>query len=214
MLKRIIFDVDNTLIQWKDEYYKKINKPFEELKISYIKEDLLNVVKAIDNYEKKYEYFNIYSLQEMFCHTLNKKLPENFTNIVLKYFKTCVPDKLPQKEIDTLTYLQQKYDLVVLTNWFKDVQIERLKKVGIYDCFKEIYATEKIKMKPNPESFQTAMGEQKPEECVMVGDNLKQDIQGALNCGIPAIYITLDKKANENKLYKTIHDLTELKKIL
>lgn len=214
MLKRIIFDVDNTLIQWKDEYYKKINKPFEELKISYIKEDLLNVVKAIDNYEKNYEYFNIYSLQEMFCHTLNKKLPENFTNIVLKYFKTCVPDKLPQKEIDTLTYLQQKYDLVVLTNWFKDVQIERLKKVGIYDCFKEIYATEKIKMKPNPESFQTAMGEQKPEECVMVGDNLKQDIQGALNCGIPAIYITLDKKANENKLYKTIHDLTELKKIL
>lgn len=66
MLKRIIFDVDNTLIQWKDEYYKKINKPFEELKISYTKEDLLNVVKAIDNYEKNYEYFNIYSLQEMF----------------------------------------------------------------------------------------------------------------------------------------------------
>lgn len=214
MLKRIIFDIDNTLIQWKDEYYQKINQPFEELKIAYTKEDLLNVVKAINNYEKNYEYFNINSLQEMFCHTLNKKLPENFTNIVLKYFKTCVPDKLPQKEIDTLTYLQQKYDLVVLTNWFKDVQIERLKKVGIYDCFKEIYATEKIKMKPNPESFQTAMGEQKPEECVMVGDNLKQDIQGALNCGIPAIYITLDKKANENKLYKTIHDLTELKKIL
>ena len=101
-----------------------------------------------------------------------------------------------------------------MTNWFEDVQIERLKKAGIYHYFKEIYATENIKIKPNPESFQTAMGERKPEECIMVGDNLKTDIQGALDCGIRAIYITSDKEINENKPYKTIHHLSELKELL
>ena len=78
MIKRIIFDVDNTLITWEPEYYKKINKPFEELNIPYTQEDLLNVVKAIDNYEKTYDYFKIEYLQEIFCKTLNKTLDELF----------------------------------------------------------------------------------------------------------------------------------------
>ena len=184
MIKRIIFDIDNTLIRWKDEYYQNVNKLFEELDIPYTKEDIKNVVKAINNYELKYEYFKINSMQEMFCNTLNKKLPENFTSLILKYFTKCVPDSICQKNIETLEYLQKKYELVILTNWFADVQIKRLKKVGIYNYFKEIYETENIKIKPNPESFKAAIGTNKPEECIMIGDNLKTDIQGALDFGI------------------------------
>ena len=37
MIKRIIFDVDDTLIDWKDEYDKVINNVVENLNIYYKK---------------------------------------------------------------------------------------------------------------------------------------------------------------------------------
>ena len=55
MIKRIIFDIDNTLIQWKDEYYQNVNKLFEELDIPYTKEDIKNEIKRIENLEEYME---------------------------------------------------------------------------------------------------------------------------------------------------------------
>ncbi len=33
-----------------------------------------------------------------------------------------------------------------------------------------------------------------PNECMMIGDNLEADIQGAINCGIKAIHYNSRKK--------------------
>ena len=214
MIKRLIFDVDNTLIEWKKEYYQKIHKPFEELNISYTQQDLENVVKTIDIYDKEYEYYKIDDMQKLFCKSLNKQLPDEFTNTVLKYFKTCIPDKLSKEDIETLEHLYEKYELVILTNWFEDVQKIRLEKLDILKYFKKIYATEKIKAKPNKESFENAIGNNKPEECIMIGDNLNSDIYGAINCGINAIYINPTALKEEKHEYKIINQLSELKDIL
>ena len=35
MIKRVIFDVDNTLIEWKDEYDYEVNKALDEMNIKY-----------------------------------------------------------------------------------------------------------------------------------------------------------------------------------
>ena len=35
MIKRVIFDIDNTLIPWKSEYDKEIEKVLDELNIQY-----------------------------------------------------------------------------------------------------------------------------------------------------------------------------------
>ena len=76
-----------------------------------------------------------------------------------------------------------------------------------------MYATEKIKVKPNKEAFKTAMGEFAPNECVMVGDDLKIDIDGALNIGINAIFLNR-KNISVDKKYTVITHLDELIKIL
>jgi len=56
MIKRIIFDIDNTLIPWENEYYDKIGQAiFEKIGIEYTKQDVEDVVYAISLYEQKEE---------------------------------------------------------------------------------------------------------------------------------------------------------------
>ena len=56
----------------------------------------------------------------------------------------CVPEKADDDVVYTLQYLKQKYDLVVLSNWFKESQEERLKRLGLNKYFSATYMTENI----------------------------------------------------------------------
>ena len=45
MIKRLIFDVDNTLIMWKDEYYEySLGNTFKELGLNFDK----SIIKPFD----------------------------------------------------------------------------------------------------------------------------------------------------------------------
>ena len=50
MIKRIIFDIDNTLIDWKDEYWNSLKNVFDELKLPYSNEIRAKIQYAVDNY--------------------------------------------------------------------------------------------------------------------------------------------------------------------
>ena len=39
-----------------------------------------------------------------------------------------------------------------------------------------------------------AIGDNKPEECIMIGDNFERDIQGALNAGLQVIWYNPNNK--------------------
>ena len=51
MIKRLIFDLDNTLIDWKEEYWGAVEKSFEDLRLEYTSKDMDAVKRAIDIYE-------------------------------------------------------------------------------------------------------------------------------------------------------------------
>lgn len=211
MIKRIIFDIDNTLIKWEDSYYEKLGKVFERLQMSYTQTDITNVVNAIAEYEERECYFRKQAMFHILEEKLQKKLPSNFVEVMLDYFATCVPARLPQETIDTLEYLSRKYELVTLSNWFEETQQIRLEKVGIKKYFKEIYTCESIKIKPNRESYQVAAGKYKAEECLMIGDSIKNDIEGAQKCNMQVLYYN-PKKLPTN--YPCIQTMSELKNIL
>ena len=60
MIKRIIFDLDNTLITWKDEYWNAVNRTFEKLDLQYTDEDIEKIKCAVDYYEDgRNEIYNI-----------------------------------------------------------------------------------------------------------------------------------------------------------
>ncbi len=213
MVKRLIFDVDNTLIEWKQEYWNKLRETFEQLNIKYTEELSDNIIKAIDTYENEYEYYSRQKMLEHINKVTNYNFDINFLNTVLKNFEKCVPAK--DKEIvRVLEYLSKKYELVILTNWFTDVQIHRLENYGINKYFIKVFGTEDFKVKPNKESFIAAMENRSPNECIMIGDNFKIDIQGAINVGMKAIYVKPNIEKDKKENYVIINKIEDLMEIL
>lgn len=208
MIKKIIFDIDDTLIdfprQYVDGYQEVLNK--YNLNINFM--DLYN---AIGKYETsgKYEYYDIDKLIKLVNSELNLNLDRKFSNDFFKmYDKLITP--VSQSTIDTLEYLSKKYELVTLSNWFTSSQTNRLKEAGIFKYFTNVYGTDKVPMKPKKESFQSAMGNLKAEECVMVGDNFNVDIKVPKEMGLNVYYLSKNKKEG----YNTINSISELKELL
>ena len=52
------------------------------------------------------------------------------------------------------------------------------------------------------------------EESVMVGDDLKTDIRGAIDFGMKSIYFNPSGKVHEYEVWKEVEKLSEIKNIL
>ena len=197
MIKRLIFDVDNTLIMWKDEYYDySISKSFEELNIPYDKNILKKLDEAVDSYEKYYDIYDKDNFVKHLNNNLDIDLPDNFVDVWMKYLSNCYEE--PSTEfIDTLEYLSNKYELVILSNWFRLSQENRLIGMGIDKYFtKQIY-TDVIKNKPNKEAFLEAVKPYNIDECIMIGDSIETDIKGAESIGLKTILINEENKIED-----------------
>ena len=116
--------------------------------------------------------------------------------------------------INTFIYLSSKYEIVLLTNYFQEVQIGRLEKLGIKEYFKEFYGCEEIILKPNIQAFKKAVGDKQNSECIMIGDSYDHDIKGALEVNINIIQVDLKNKIKDKKEYPVINNINELRDIL
>lgn len=99
MIKRLIFDVDGTLITG------------------------VNFVEAINNTLKK---LNVYLEEKIFAQRLFKYFFEEL--------KTVIPSK-NESLIKTINELSNKYELVLLINYFSESQLNRLNNMGIGHFF-------------------------------------------------------------------------------
>ena len=213
MIKKIIFDIDNTLIPWKKEYNYEINKALEKLNIPYTEEEATKISIAFEEYENAYLTFQKDKMVKFINEYTKKQYPKELVYEIIKGWESCVPEQIEPEIIELLEYLKEKYELAILTDWYVDSQKARLEKVGILKYFQEVYGAEQTKRKPYPEAFLQAIGNNKPEECIMVGDDFERDIKGAIQAGVKAIYycpIDNDKKGKFVKVRK----LEELRKIL
>lgn len=212
MIKKIVFDLDNTLIMWNDEYWNSLNKTLEKLNIKYDNNIILKLREAVDNYENEYNIYNKQYMKECMEKHTKIDLPNNFIDTWIEYLKECVPTNLEEGLIETLDYLKNKYELVVLTNWFTDQQKERLKNTNILSYFDEVIGTDNVLNKPNKEPFIKACYPYELNECIMIGDNLNVEIIPALNIGMNVILFDYKNKYNGN--IKKITQIKELKNIL
>ncbi len=212
MIKKIIFDVDNTLIPWKKEYFEEIKEVLNELKIDYTENDFNQILKALGEYENEHYKFDRKLMIEYINKCTGKQYPIEFMYRCTDKWSECAPEKIELQLIETLEYLKTKYELVVLTDWYADQQAKRLEKAGILKYFTNVYGAEKTNRKPFKDAFIQAIGDNMPEECVMIGDSLERDIKGALNVGCKAINYSQDNNISEE--YITISKLEKLREIL
>lgn len=220
MIKRLIFDIDNTLIMWDDKYYDAIIFDiFNKFNIEHTEENYKNIIKSMNEYEKEYYKFDKIKMLDYINLNAKKDYPIEFIEKALNGLSNfAVPKEIDDDIVDTLEYLKDKYEIVALTDWFGDVQRARLEKCGILKYFSKIFSAEETNRKPFKEAFITAIEYNKPEECVMIGDNIDRDIKGALNAGLNAIYFNPNnikqKIKDENKIMAKISKIGELKEIL
>lgn len=207
VIKRIIFDLDNTLIAWKDGYWNSLTKGLDKLNYIYDDDLIKKMISAIGNYENKYQIYNKNDMLTLINRYTKETLPSSFIDLWLEELSSC-SEPASDEMIETLNYLSNKYDLVVLTNWFALPQINRLKNAGILHFFTEVYSADTNLMKPNKESYLKAAGEYKASECLMIGDSLKCDVIGAINVGMEAIHFNINNIESD---YPNILELKELK---
>lgn len=214
MIKRLIFDIDDTLIPWKKEYDKIIDKILEELQYPSTKDLYLKINQAELEYEKNRRYFDKKEMVDYINQKLNLVLPQNFVDLWLTKLVDCIPNEIEKEDYKALEYLSGKYDLVILTNWFQESQVERLRRVGILKFFKEVYGAEKY-AKPYKESFLQAVGPWKINECAVIGDTFEIDIKGALNAGIEKVVWkdNHNEKEKYNKLLTGVDVITKISEL-
>ena len=213
MIKRVIFDIDDTLIPWEKEYNEEIKNALDELKIAHTAEDAQKISEALVEYENKWYTFDKEKMVQLVNNYMNKEYPKELVYNIIKRWEKCAPNKIEQEIIETLEYLKSKYELVTLTDWYAESQGERLKKAGLLKYFETIYSAENTNRKPFKEAFIRAIGTNKPEECVMIGDIIERDVKGAINAGLQAIWYNPNNKEKDMECI-TISKIEKLRDIL
>ena len=118
---------------------------------------------------------------------------------------------------ETLSYLQQKYKLHLISNGFKESTELKIAVTDLAKYFENIVISEVIGInKPDKAIFEFALNAAKAqkEESIMIGDSIEADIRGALSFGMDAIYFNPANKEVPSDVKKQITRREELKDIL
>lgn len=210
MIKKIIFDLDNTLLfiseEWKTTYIEFLKK--YNLNISPT-----DLYSCIGNFEKDIND-RIITL-DLMCEYINKKLHINLTTemfIDLLELYADIPLLYTDTIYNVLEYLSQKYELIVYTNWFSKNQINRLKKYNLDKFFSKIYGWDDLELKPSKTGIEKIIGDEDIKEYLFIGDNIKADLEIPNQMGMNTIFF--NRKGIEQNQFKEVLEIKELKNIL
>lgn len=227
--KHIFFDLDHTI--W--DFDKNAEETLLELYNNYQLKNLgLNSVDVfIETYtQNNHALWLAYHLgkisKDVLRETRFKKtfidlgvspelIPENFED---DYVNIC-PTKtnLFEGAHQTLTYLNKKYHLHLISNGFKESTEFKVKNTALTPYFKNVIISEVVGInKPDKAIFEYALNRAcgKISESVMIGDSLEADIRGAINFGMDAIYFNPKKLEKPSDVTFEIYSLTELQQRL
>ncbi len=95
-----------------------------------------------------------------------------------------------------LPELQSRYRLAVLTDELYDIQVEKVKRLGLAGYFTEIISSEQAGVtKPDKRLFEYALNRLgvSADEAMMIGDNPSADIRGARSVGMRTAWLRRGK---------------------
>lgn len=126
------------------------------------------------------------------------------------------PTNLFPKTQETLEYLRERYTLHVITDGFSELQINKLKRSGIFSYFDTLTFSDEVgATKPDPIIFETALSRAntRPEQSIMIGDHPDFDVKGARQSGLRAIHFDPQSSPSSQGMER-ITSIFELTKIL
>ncbi|MFH1248880.1 MAG: TIGR02253 family HAD-type hydrolase [archaeon] len=213
MIKAIIFDLDNTLIDFWRFKTVSVNAAIKAMVKKGLNANEKEASKIIrELYEQRGMEYK-YIFQELMMR-VNKKVDYRIlAHGLIAYRKTRGNFLVSYKGVrKTLEKLRKKYKLAILSDAPRIKAWLRLVSMRIEDFF-EVVVTfdDTMKMKPDASPFMKVLKELKvePQEAVMIGDNIKRDIMGGRAVGMKTIFA---KYGNAKRKIKSNADF-EIEKI-
>ncbi len=224
-IQAVLFDLDNTLThrdlttqaysRYLAEYYAPALKQVESDKI-------IEIVRRIDNggYPKK-ELLTHGSIGASAAYALLQELswlnPPSIDELAQFWFSQFgrFAVEMPAAE-QVLTKLKNEgYQLAIVSNGGHDTRLNTIRGLGIEPYFDEIISSGLVGFnKPQPEIFQITaerLGVQ-PAQCLYIGDHPINDVQGATEAGMHALWMQGFHADAEHIRYK-IQQLPEILRI-
>ena len=200
MIKRIIFDIDNTLLDTKMDGINCFNEYLKNKSYNLSPSELFKILCEYENIGN-YKVNNLIAYLNQYLE--NGYTEDDFLELLNMYsgYSTLINENTP----NILEYLSKKYEIVALTNWYSDCQSKRLNRVGILKYFNKVYGVSDG-IKPNVDAYTNACGDYKYSECLIIGDNYDNDIRVPMELGMNTIYFNRLSDNNDNE----INNLNEL----
>ena len=209
-MKKLIFDLDNTLLYLSDDWVDCL-KDF--IKKSSIDVEPVTLLSAIAKYEDMMSDAIITKtdLKQYLAEVLSITIDDTTVNNLLGCYNN-IPLRYTNEVHKLLSNLSKKYELIAYTNWFKDDQIIRLNKYDLDKYFSNVFGWDVIPAKPSLKGLQTIIKGCRPTDFTFIGDNVKSDLEIPFEIGMNTIF--LNTKGIKQSKYKEIKNIEELDRLL
>lgn len=213
MIKAVIFDLDGTLLDRdsslkifiKNQYKKYIDELAHVPEEQYI-ERFIELDKK--GYVWKDKVYNQLVQEYSLTNLTWEQLLEDYIN---SFQHSCIA--FPNMEYVLKELKNRGIALGMITNGFTKFQNLNLQALGIHNLIDTILISEQEGIKkPQPEIFLRALEKLgvTPEESLYVGDHPENDVIGAQNVGMKAVWKKDPFWSSSIKIEHTIDDLGEL----
>ena len=222
--KYLLFDFDNTLVDFHDSSHKAFAKTFKAHDLEY-SNDIYQKYKIINKgIWSKFEKGEITTddiRRDRFAQLFELL---NITHLdPVQFNASYIDDIIFYTELypgvrQLLNNLEGRFRMSIVTNGLKEAQRARIKKVSIENYFSEIIVSDEIGFaKPDSRYFDIVheqIGEPNKEEVLVIGDNLKSDILGANDFGYKSCWIGTGEHGNEINPDYVIEKVSQLPGLL
>lgn len=216
MLKAIFFDLDGTLCRFHGNFKEIFTRCCSSIFQTHSSLTYDVILNVWNNVLGKEGTLTTSSALQKVCFELNIALSVDYeepANLLCQTYANHIA--LINNVNELLQSLSKNYKLVLITNGPVDMQNAVINSLGIRGYFEAILISGDPCIrcrKPNSTIFQLALEATKTcnKEVLMVGDNLKVDIEGAKNLGLHTLFVG---KTDDTQI-KSIEDINLLLDIL
>lgn len=210
--KTLLFDVDDTLLDFQKAEKLALRMLFEERGIPLTKEIEAQYKKINKSLWDAFEEgeINRDEVVNTRFSILLKEYGEEVDGILFENnYRSYLEEgnQLMQGAFEFISQIQSEYDLYIVTNGVSKTQDKRLRNAGLHPLFQGIFVSEDTGFqKPRKEYFDYVFARIPnfaPEEGLIIGDSLSADIKGGYVAGIDTCWFNPEKKLNDSEIVPT-----------